>query len=194
MPAIHSVMKFTVLGSGSSGNAVLISSEKTKVLIDAGLSAREIVRRLAVVGVDPADLDAIVITHEHSDHIGGPRNLLRIVDCPVYITGDTEEAYYWTRKTNGNGESEALRRRDGLNGRTMEIDSNSDLGTVVDFEPFTVRTMLSITRISLQNATVFVSLPTFDTLPTRSSRSCAVGCDLLLSPITAEICWRLARL
>jgi len=50
-------MKFTILGSGSSGNAVLISSENTKVLIDVGLSAREVVRRLAVVGVDPADLD-----------------------------------------------------------------------------------------------------------------------------------------
>ena len=132
-------MKFTVLGSGSSGNAVLIATEKTRVLIDAGLSAREIVRRLALVGIDPSDLDGIVITHEHSDHIGGLRNLLRLVDCPVYITGDTEEAYYWTRKTSGNGESEAVRRRDGLNGRAVEIESNTDfcIGDI-DFEPFTV--------------------------------------------------------
>jgi phosphoribosyl 1,2-cyclic phosphodiesterase len=64
-------MKFTVLGSGSTGNAVLISTETTNVLIDAGLSAREIVRRLALVGLCCDDLDAIVITHEHSDHIGG---------------------------------------------------------------------------------------------------------------------------
>jgi glyoxylase-like metal-dependent hydrolase (beta-lactamase superfamily II) len=98
------LMKFTVLGSGSSGNAVLIASENTKVLIDAGLSAREIVRRLALVGVDPAALDGIVITHEHSDHIGGLKNLLRLLNCPVYITGDTEEAYYGTRKTHENGE------------------------------------------------------------------------------------------
>ena len=132
-------MKFTVLGSGSSGNAVLISSEKTTVLIDAGLSAREVVRRLSLVGLDPADLDGIVITHEHSDHIGGLRNLLRIVDCPVYITGDTEEAYYWTRRTNGNGENESIRRRDGLKNRAVEIESNSQfcIGDI-DFEPFTV--------------------------------------------------------
>ena len=132
-------MKFTVLGSGSSGNAVLIASETTCVLIDAGLSAREIVRRLAAVGLDPSDLDGIVITHEHSDHIGGLRNLLPSVECQVYITGETEEAYYWTRKTNGNGENEAVRRRDGLKGRTVQIDSNSEfcIGDI-DFEPFTV--------------------------------------------------------
>ena len=66
-------MKFTVLGSGSTGNAVLICTEKTKVLIDCGLSAKETLRRLAHVGVDCADLDAIVITHEHSDHACGLR-------------------------------------------------------------------------------------------------------------------------
>ena len=78
-------MRFTVLGSGSTGNAVLISSERTNVLVDAGLSAKEIVRRLREVGVDPADLDAILITHEHSDHAGGLRVLLGSVNCPVYI-------------------------------------------------------------------------------------------------------------
>jgi phosphoribosyl 1,2-cyclic phosphodiesterase len=132
-------MKFTVLGSGSSGNAILISTATTNVLVDAGLSAREVVRRLVLVGVDPSQLDGIVITHEHSDHIGGLRNLLRIVDCPVYITGDTEEAYCWTRKTNGYGESETVKRRDVLKERTIEIDSNREfcIGEI-DFEPFTV--------------------------------------------------------
>jgi len=132
-------MRFTVLGSGSSGNAILISTEKTSVLVDAGLSAREVVRRLALVGVDPSQLDGIVITHEHSDHIGGLRNLLSTVTCPVYITPDTEEAYYWTRKTNGDGESETLKRREALNERTVAIDSNREfcIGDI-DFEPFTV--------------------------------------------------------
>jgi len=132
-------MKFTVLGSGSSGNAVLISTEKTNVLVDAGLSAREIARRLAIAGVDPANLDGIVITHEHSDHIGGLRNLLSNVACRVYITPETEEAYYWTRKKNGDGESETVKRREALNERTVEIDSNEEfcIGDI-DFEPFTV--------------------------------------------------------
>lgn len=56
-------MKFTVLGSGSTGNAILISSSTTNVLVDAGLSAREIQRRLSVVGLECDDLDAVIITH-----------------------------------------------------------------------------------------------------------------------------------
>src|SRR5215203_7500070 len=102
-------MKFTVLGSGSTGNAVLISTETTNVLVDAGLSAREILRRLAIVGVDCADLDGIVITHEHSDHIGGLRSLLRSVRCPVFVSLVTEDAYYWTRAGGVNGDSEATK-------------------------------------------------------------------------------------
>ena len=134
-------MKFTVLGSGSTGNAVLISSETTNVLVDAGLSAREILRRLSVVGVDCADLDGILVTHEHSDHVGGLRVLLRSVECPVFVSSATEEAYYWTRagEFNGNGESEATKRRDAMRGRVEEIESNREfrIGDI-DFEPFSV--------------------------------------------------------
>jgi phosphoribosyl 1,2-cyclic phosphodiesterase len=132
-------MKFTVLGSGSTGNAVLISSETTLVLIDAGLSAREILRRLEIVGVDCADLDAIVITHEHSDHVGGLRVLLRSVRCPVYISRSTEDAYYWTRAGGHNGESESTKRRDALKQRVVSIESTEDfcIGDI-DFEPFSV--------------------------------------------------------
>jgi phosphoribosyl 1,2-cyclic phosphodiesterase len=132
-------MKFTVLGSGSTGNAVLITSERTKVLVDAGLSAREILRRLAVVGVDPADLDAVLITHEHTDHAGGLRVLMRHVDCRVYISCETEDAFFSTRRGKGNGTSEGLKRQEALNDRTVEITSDADfrIGDI-DFEPFAV--------------------------------------------------------
>lgn len=137
-------MKFTVLGSGSTGNAVLIATEKTKVLVDAGMSAREICRRLGVMGVEASELDAVLITHEHSDHVGGLRNLLAKVRCPVYISGETEEAYYWQRPRynengNGNGSDEGTKRRDALKDRRVLIGSAEDfrIGDI-DFEPFTV--------------------------------------------------------
>ncbi len=133
-------MKFTVLGSGSTGNAVLITTEKTKVLVDAGLSAREILRRLAIVGVDFNDLDAVLLTHEHSDHAGGLRVLLASLKCPVYISGVTQDAYLGTRKGRMNGgESESVKRRDALKNRTVEIESSREfrIGDI-DFEPFSV--------------------------------------------------------
>jgi phosphoribosyl 1,2-cyclic phosphodiesterase len=131
-------MKFIVLGSGSSGNTFVICSEKTRVLVDAGLSAREITRRLALAGMTPSDLDGIVITHEHSDHVGGLRTLLSNVECAVYISGKTEEAYYRTYRSNGNG-NESARRQEAMKGRAVGIESNKHfcIGDI-DFEPFTV--------------------------------------------------------
>lgn len=132
-------MRFTVLGSGSTGNSVLISTEKTNVLVDAGMSAREILRRLGEVGVEPDALDAVLITHEHSDHAGGLRVLLRSVDCPVYISRATEDSFYDTRAGGLNGDSESSKRQAALSGRTVEIESTREfrIGDL-DFEPFSV--------------------------------------------------------
>jgi len=132
-------MKVTVLGSGSTGNAVLIATEKTRVLVDAGLSAKQILERFVAVGENPANLDAILITHEHSDHAGGLRVLLKSVNCPVFISEATENAYYSTRKGIQNGDSEAVKRRDVLKNRTEKIESSKEfrIGDI-DFEPFSV--------------------------------------------------------
>jgi len=131
-------MKITVLGSGSTGNAVLISSGRTNVLVDAGLSAREILKRLAEMGVAADDLDGILITHEHVDHIAGLRVLLASVECPVYISGPTQDAYYSTR-AGKDGEGESTKRRAALRGQTVEIESTREfrIGDI-DFEPFSV--------------------------------------------------------
>jgi phosphoribosyl 1,2-cyclic phosphodiesterase len=132
-------MKFTVLGSGSTGNAVLISSETTNVLVDAGLSSREILRRLNDVGLDCDDLDGVLITHEHSDHAGGLRVLMRSLDCPVYISSATLDAFFDTRAGGQNGESESSKRQSALTERSVEIESAQEF-TIgdIDFEPFTV--------------------------------------------------------
>ena len=132
-------MRFTVLGSGSTGNAVLISTEKTNILVDAGMSAREILRRLGEVGVGREDLDAILITHEHSDHAGGLRVLLGSVKCSVYISGATRDSYFDTRAGGENGNSESSKRQAALKDKTVEIESTRDfrIGDL-DFEPFSV--------------------------------------------------------
>jgi len=130
-------MKLTVLGSGSTGNAVLIVAGETRVLVDAGLSAKEIVRRLALVGEDVRCLDAVLVTHEHGDHAGGLRVLLRTVDCPVYISGKTCDAYIGERFHVSNDEPQ--KRARALRDRVEPIESSRDFRIgEIDFHPFTI--------------------------------------------------------
>ena len=77
------------LASGSKGNATYISDGSTSILIDAGLSGREIQRRLTSRGLDPAQLSAIIVSHEHSDHTRGVGILSRRFKLPVYINQNT---------------------------------------------------------------------------------------------------------
>jgi phosphoribosyl 1,2-cyclic phosphodiesterase len=130
-------MKLSVLGSGSTGNAVLIVAGNTRVLVDAGLSAKEITRRLAMVGEDAQRLDAVLVTHEHGDHAGGLRVLLGLVDCPVYISAITLDAYI-SEKDNVSNE-EPRRRAKALRDRVEQIESSKDFRIgEIDFHPFTI--------------------------------------------------------
>src|SRR6202008_111611 len=117
-------MKLTVLGSGSTGNAVLIVAGNTRVLVDAGMSAKEIARRLAMGGEDTQRLDAVLVTHEHGDHAGGLRVLLNSVDCPVYISMKTYDAYVGERFNVSNGEPR--KREKALRNRIEQIESSKD--------------------------------------------------------------------
>src|ERR1700737_4102213 len=109
-------MKISVLGSGSTGNAVLLVASGTRVLVDAGLSARETARRMSALGEDPNSLDGILITHEHGDHVGGLRVLTQDLDgrkrplepCPIFMSAKTREAYVCER---GNVANDEPRRR-----------------------------------------------------------------------------------
>lgn len=82
-------MKFSILSSGSRGNSCYLETGDTRILVDAGLSGIEIERRLGAVGVMAQSLDAIVVTHEHSDHIKGVGVLARRFKLPVYVNSQT---------------------------------------------------------------------------------------------------------
>jgi phosphoribosyl 1,2-cyclic phosphodiesterase len=87
------MMRMTVLASGSKGNSTVIASSRTRVLVDAGLSCRELLKRMAVAGEEPEKLDAILITHEHQDHIAGLAVLARRLKIPVFFTEPTHRAW-----------------------------------------------------------------------------------------------------
>ncbi len=85
------MLEVCALASGSSGNCFFVGSDKGSILVDAGISAREIERRLAQIGRDAASLQGIFITHEHSDHIRGVETLSKKYRIPVYLTEKTLE-------------------------------------------------------------------------------------------------------
>ena len=89
------MVRFTVLASGSKGNCTVVAGGNTRILVDAGLSCRELFRRMKLVDEDPATLDAIIVTHEHSDHVAGLAVTARKLGVPVYFTEATHRA--WVR-------------------------------------------------------------------------------------------------
>jgi phosphoribosyl 1,2-cyclic phosphodiesterase len=82
-------VRFASLGSGSRGNALLVEGGSTRVLIDAGFGPREILRRLARFNLAGEDVDAVLVTHEHSDHVGGVFACARRFDWKVMLTHGT---------------------------------------------------------------------------------------------------------
>ena len=87
------MMRMTVLASGSKGNSTLVSSSRTRILVDAGLSCRELLKRMQMADEDPAAIDALLITHEHQDHVQGVSVLARKLGVPVYFTQATHRAW-----------------------------------------------------------------------------------------------------
>jgi phosphoribosyl 1,2-cyclic phosphodiesterase len=102
----------TVLASGSKGNSTFVATGRTRILVDAGLSCREILKRMHAAGEDPRTLDAILITHEHQDHVQGVAVLARKLGIPVYFTEMTHRAWVrWMRPSKRMTYAEWLRRR-----------------------------------------------------------------------------------
>jgi len=87
------MVRMTVLASGSRGNSTVVSSTRTRILVDAGVSCRELFKRMQAAGEDPRSLDAIIVTHEHQDHVQGLAVTARKLGIPVYFTEATHRAW-----------------------------------------------------------------------------------------------------
>ena len=95
-------MRFASLGSGSKGNATLVAQGSTCIMVDCGFSVREVEKRMTALGMTPQSIDALLITHEHGDHIRGAGALARKYNIPVYLTHGT--LHQSAQQQNGIGD------------------------------------------------------------------------------------------
>ena len=124
-------LRVCVLGSGSKGNATLVATDKTRLLVDAGLNRRQTYARLAAAGERTDGFDAILISHEHSDHVNGLRLLATDWAAPVYISHLTREAIAW------GAPPEARDRRPALNWEVLTPGVKFIVGDI-EVTPFSV--------------------------------------------------------
>jgi phosphoribosyl 1,2-cyclic phosphodiesterase len=121
-------VRLTVLASGSKGNCAIVSSSRTRLLVDAGLSCRETLKRMAAAGEDPQALTAILVSHEHSDHVAGLPVLARKLKIPVYMTDATNDT--WGRQC-GKKQTYLNRLELFSSGRSFQIGD-------IQVTPFTI--------------------------------------------------------
>ncbi len=95
-------VNFTILGSGSGGNCAYLETAEARILVDAGFSPRQIRQRLATLGRAPENLTAILVTHEHSDHIAGLIGIAAKLNIPIYCNRATKDAFEFSLKTKFN--------------------------------------------------------------------------------------------
>jgi phosphoribosyl 1,2-cyclic phosphodiesterase len=121
----------SMLASGSRGNCAIVSSTRTRILVDAGISCRETFKRMKSLGDDPRSLSAILITHEHSDHVCGLAMLAKKLQIPIFMTRATHQM--WSRAIRDQtGERPQLEKLEKFeSGLTFHIGD-------IAVEPFTI--------------------------------------------------------
>lgn len=162
-------MRVTVLGSGSDGNATLVEADGARILVDAGFSGRDIERRLETVAVDPASLNGIIITHDHSDHTRGMGVLARRFGIPLHLTPRTRDA---CQKLLSGTE-------------VLHLYSSAESFRIGPFEvePFlTVHDAVDPVAVTLRAAGSNLKLGIATDLgrPTATVRHALAGCDILI--------------
>jgi len=135
-------VKFTILGSGSSGNCAYVETPEARILVDAGFSPLQIRKRLAGIGRTPENLSAILITHEHSDHIAGLLGIADKFHIPVYCNRDTQDATIWAFKEKWSKKTNlALETKDTfkskIDWKLFETGAGFDIGDV-SIETFSI--------------------------------------------------------
>jgi phosphoribosyl 1,2-cyclic phosphodiesterase len=128
-------VRMTVLASGSKGNSTMVASARTRILVDAGLSCRETLKRMKAAGEDPEQLSAVVITHEHSDHVDGLAVLARKLHVPIYMTGATHKAWYRVVRHEAQKKGEEVKDLARL--EYFEAGKSFPIGDI-DVTPFTI--------------------------------------------------------
>lgn len=121
----------TVLASGSRGNSSVLSSSRTRLLVDCGLSCREECRRLVAQGIAPESLAGILITHEHADHVNGVHVMAKRYGLPVYMTAATHAAWQRQYKDSAGKRVQAERLE------TIEAGKGFVVGDI-EVMPFTI--------------------------------------------------------
>ncbi len=124
-------VSLSLLASGSRANCALIASSTTRILIDAGLSCRETFKRLRALGERPEDLSAILITHEHSDHIAGLQRLAAKLNVPVFLTESTHREWGRAMRDEEGKIPQLLKREHFASGRGFQIGD-------IEVKPFTI--------------------------------------------------------
>jgi phosphoribosyl 1,2-cyclic phosphodiesterase len=135
-------VKFTILGSGSAGNCAYLETSEARILVDAGFSTRQIRKRLESIGRVPENLSAILLTHEHSDHISGLLGLADKCHIPVYCNRGTQDGTIWAFKDKWSKKTNlALETADTfkskIDWRLFETGATFEIGDV-SIETFTI--------------------------------------------------------
>lgn len=128
-------VSFTILGSGSAGNCAYVETAEARILVDAGFSPLQIRKRLAGIGKTPENLSAILLTHEHSDHIAGIVGLADKFHIPVFCNRGTQDGTVWALKTKVEGKKNAptdstAHLKQHIDWRLFETGASFEIGDV----------------------------------------------------------------
>jgi phosphoribosyl 1,2-cyclic phosphodiesterase len=159
-------MKICLLASGSKGNSILVESGQTRLLIDAGLSARQLRNRLDSIGIEAESINALLITHEHGDHVRGLGPLVRQLGLPVYLQTDL------ARKLQDVGKPECV--REFIDGEEFTIND-------LTIRPFSItHDCLAPVGFTLAGEQGKVGVATDLGVVTRLVTECLQGCRALV--------------